>query len=105
MCGWFGSRRPRKGLNITMKRNLCIFLILIALLALSATPSSAQNRYIVRTSGGLGSVLKLCRSANCQVKGTLDCNLGHTFLVTSSQNLITNLLGFVGNLLESLLGI
>jgi subtilisin family serine protease len=105
MRGWFGSRRPRKGLNITMKRNLCIFVILIALFALGATPATAQNRYIVRTSGGLGSVLKLCLSANCQVQGSLDGNIGKTFLVTSSQNLIANLLGFVGNLLESLLGI
>lgn len=88
-----------------MKRNLCIFMILIALFVLSATPSSAQNRYIVRTSGGLGSVLKLCLSANCQVQGALDGNIGKTYLVTSSQNLISNLLGFVGNLLESLLGI
>src|SRR5271163_1448539 len=90
---------------MTMKRNLCIFLILIALFSLGTTAANAQNRYIVRTSGGLGSVLKLCLSANCQVQGALDGNLGHTYLVTSSQNLIENLLGFVGNLLESLLGI
>jgi subtilisin family serine protease len=88
-----------------MKRNLCIFVILIALFAIGATPASAQNRYIVRTSGGLGSVLKLCLSANCQVQGSLDGKIGKTYLVTSSQNLIANLLGFVGNLLESLLGI
>jgi subtilisin family serine protease len=88
-----------------MKRNLCIFVILIALFALASTPASAQNRYIVRTSGGLGSVLKLCLSANCQVQGALDGTIGKTYLVTSSQNLIANLLGFVGNLLESLLGI
>jgi subtilisin family serine protease len=88
-----------------MKRNLCIFVILIALFSLGATPASAQNRYIVRTSGGLGSVLKLCLSANCQVQGSLDGTVGKTYLVTSSQNLIANLLGFVGNLLEQLLGI
>jgi subtilisin family serine protease len=35
----------------------------------------------------------------------LDGNIGKTYLVTSSQNLIANLLGFLGNLLESLLGI
>ncbi|MGB8456959.1 MAG: S8 family serine peptidase, partial [Candidatus Acidiferrum sp.] len=56
-------------------------------------------------SGGLGSVLNLCLSANCQVQGSLDGNVGQTYLVTSSGNLITNLLGFVGNLLKSLLGI
>ena len=88
-----------------MKRFLGTFVILIALFALSAAPAAAQNRYIVRTSGGLGSVLKLCLSANCQVQGSLDGNLGQTYLVTSSGNLIANLLGFVGNLLEQLLGI
>jgi hypothetical protein len=88
-----------------MKRNLCILLILFALFAFAAPSASAQNRYIVRSSGGLGSVLRLCLSANCQVQGSLDGNIGHTFLVTSQGNLISNLLGFVGNLLEELLGI
>ncbi|HZV85928.1 MAG TPA: S8 family serine peptidase [Candidatus Binatus sp.] len=88
-----------------MKRYLSVFVILVALFALSATPAAAQNRYIVRTSGGLGSVLKLCLAANCQVQGSLDGNLGQNFLVTSSGNLITNLLSFAINLLEQLLGI
>jgi subtilisin family serine protease len=88
-----------------MKRYLSIFAVLVALFALSASPAAAQNRYIVRTSGGLGSVLKLCLSANCQVQGSLDGNVGQTYLVTSSGNLIQNLLGFLGNLLEQLLGI
>src|SRR5277367_1968341 len=88
-----------------MKRNLCIFVILIALFSLGTTPASAQNRYIVRTKGGLGSVLRLCLSANCQVQGSLDGNVNQTFLVTSSGNLVQNLLGFVGNLLEQLLDI
>jgi len=88
-----------------MKRYLSTFVILIALFALSATPAAAQNRYIVRTSGGLGSVLKLCLSANCQVQGSLDGNVGQTYLVTSSGNLISNLVGFLGSLLEQLLGI
>ncbi|MGC1484200.1 MAG: S8 family serine peptidase [Candidatus Acidiferrum sp.] len=88
-----------------MKRNLGICLILMMIIAVGTTPAAAQNRYIVRTSGGLGSVLKLCLSANCQVKSTLDGSVGQTYLVTSSGNLISNLLGFVGNLLENLLGI
>jgi len=88
-----------------MKRNLGILLILIAYFAFAAPSASAQNRYIVRTTGGLGSVLKLCLSANCQVQGSLDGNVGQTYLVTSSGNLIQNLLGFVGSLLEQLLGI
>ncbi|HKV25773.1 MAG TPA: S8 family serine peptidase [Candidatus Acidoferrum sp.] len=88
-----------------IKRNLSICLVLTLALAVCASPAPAQNRYIVRTNGGLGSVLKLCLSANCQVQGSLDGNIGQTYLVTSSDNLIQNLLGFVGNLLESLLGI
>ncbi|MGB8476080.1 MAG: S8 family serine peptidase [Candidatus Acidiferrum sp.] len=88
-----------------MKRTLGICLILLMLVALGTTPAAAQNRYIVRTTGGLGSVLKLCLSANCQVQGSLDGNVGQTYLVTSSGNLISNLLGFVGNLLKSMLGI
>jgi len=87
-----------------MKRTLAIGLLLVALLV-AGTPASAQNRYIVRSNGGLGSVLKLCLSANCQVQGSLDGNINKTFLVTSSQNLVQNLLGFVGQLLEQLLGI
>jgi subtilisin family serine protease len=74
-------------------------------MAVVAAPASAQNRYIVRTSGGLGSVLKLCLSEKCQVQGSLDGSIGQTYLVTSSGNLISNLLGLVGNLLETLLGI
>jgi subtilisin family serine protease len=88
-----------------MKRFLGIFVILIALFALSGTSTSAQNRYIVRTTGGLGSVLKLCLSASCQVQRSLDGSVGQTYLVTSSGNLIQNLLGLVGNILEQLLGI
>jgi len=88
-----------------MKRNLGILLILTACFAFAAPSAPAQNRYIVRTTGGLGSVLKLCLSANCQVQGSLDGNLGQTYLVTSTGNLIQNLLGLVGNLLEQLLGI
>ncbi len=88
-----------------MKRNVSICLILMLVMAVVALPASAQNRYIVRTSGGLGSVLKLCLSENCQVQGSLDGSIGQTYLVTSSGNLISNLLSFVGNLLETLLGI
>jgi subtilisin family serine protease len=88
-----------------MKRYLGILLILIACFAFAAPSASAQNRYIVRTTGGLGSVLKLCLSANCQVQGSLDGNVGQTYLVTSTGNLIQNLLGLVGSLLEQLLGI
>ena len=88
-----------------MKRNLCIFAILITLTAASAGPAAAQNRYIVRTNGGLASVLNLCLSAGCQVQGALDGPIGQTYLVTSTGDLLANLLNGAVNLLESLLGI
>ena len=90
-----------------MKRNLCIVLIVVALCAAGARPAAGQtqNRYIVRTTGGLTSVLRLCLSAGCQVQGSLDGPIGQTYLVTSSGNLIANLLNPAGSLLESLLGI
>jgi hypothetical protein len=88
-----------------MKRNLTICLILMMVMAVTVTPAAAQNRYIVRTTGGLSSVLKLCLSENCQVQQPLDGSIGQTYLVTSSGNLISNLLGLVGELLEKLLGI
>ena len=83
-----------------MKRSIHILAILVALTALGAKPAEAQNRYIVETSGGLGSVLNLCSLLGCQVEGSLDGPIGQTFLVTS-----TNLISGVLNFLESLLGI
>jgi subtilisin family serine protease len=88
-----------------MKRSLLIFAVLIAIATAGVQPAAAQNRYIVRTTGGLTSVLKLCLSAGCQVQGSLDGHVGQTFLVTSSGDLISNLLNGVVNLLEALLGI
>jgi subtilisin family serine protease len=88
-----------------MKRSLLIFAVLIIIATAGVQPASAQNRYIVRTNGGLTSVLNLCFAANCQVQGALDGSVGQTFLVTSSGNLISNLLNGTLNLLESLLGI
>jgi subtilisin family serine protease len=88
-----------------MKRNLLIFSVLIAITTAGAQPAAGQSRYIVRTTGGLGSVLNLCLAAGCQVQGSLDGSVGQTFLVTSPGNLITNLLNGTLNLLETLLGI
>jgi len=88
-----------------MKRNLLILLVLVILASAIPQPAAAQNRYIVRTTGGLNSVLHLCLAANCQVQGSLDGPVGQTFLVTSTGNLISNLLNGTINLLESLLGI
>ena len=89
-----------------MKRRIFPALIVLALLTLgSANPAAAQNRYIVRTTGGLTSVLNLCSLLGCQVQGSLDGGLNQTFLVKSSGNLIINLVNFSVNLVESLLGI
>lgn len=88
-----------------MKRSVQIFFFLIAFLSVGPRSAEAQNRYIVRTTGGLTSVLNLCLSAGCQVQGPLDGPVGQTFLVTTSGNLISNLLNGTINLLEALLGI
>src|SRR5258708_12267794 len=88
-----------------MKRTLQALVILTLMATAGVRPAAAQNRYIVRTNGGLNSVLKLCLSANCQVQGSLDGQVGQTFLVTSTGNLLTNLLSGTLNVLESLLGI
>jgi subtilisin family serine protease len=88
-----------------MKRTLQALVILTLMATCGVRPAAAQNRYIVRTNGGLSSVLKLCLSANCQVQGSLDGQVGQTFLVTSTGNLLTNLLNGTLTLLESLLGI
>ena len=88
-----------------MKRTLQALVILTLMATAGVRPAAAQNRYIVRTNGGLNSVLRLCLSANCQVQGSLDGQVGQTFLVTSTGNLLTNLLNGTLNLLESLLGI
>ena len=86
-----------------MNRNLLVLAILITIA--STQPAAAQNRYIVRTTGGLNSLLNLCLSTGCQVQGSLDGSVGQTYLVTSTGNLITNLLNGTLNLLEVLLGI
>src|ERR1700756_2340444 len=88
-----------------MKRTLRALVILTLMATAGVRPAAAQNRYIVRTNGGLNSVLRLCLSANCQVQGSLDGQVGQTFLVTSTGNLLTNLLNGTLNLLERLLGI
>src|SRR5258708_4854085 len=88
-----------------MKRTLQALIILALMATAGVAPAAAQNRYIVRTNGGLSSVLRLCLSANCQVQGSLDGQVGQTFLVTSTGDLLSNLLNGTLNLLESLLGI
>ncbi|HET9399784.1 MAG TPA: S8 family serine peptidase [Candidatus Acidoferrales bacterium] len=82
-------------------RILILIAALICIGFLTPTPAaSATNRYIVVSNGGLTSVLNLCNLLGCQVQGSLDGNIGQTFLVTSN-----NLLSPVISLVESLLGI
>ncbi len=82
-------------------------LVAFASLLLGAKPAAAQQQsYIVETTQGLNSVLNFCLSADCQVQGALDGNVGKTFLVMSSNpNFLSSLLGGVLSLLERLLGI
>jgi subtilisin family serine protease len=87
-----------------MKRITLIFAMIV-LMSGAAKPAAAQSRYIVRTTGGLSSVLNLCNLLKCQVQGGLDGPVGQTFLVTSSNNLLANLVNGTLTLLESLLGI
>jgi subtilisin family serine protease len=83
-----------------MKRRITVLLAMIVLMLAWSRPAAAQQRYIVVSTGGLSSVLNLCSLLGCQVQGSLDGNVGQTFLVTS-----TNLLNTTLTLVESLLGI
>lgn len=76
------------------------FVLVLLFLLLGVRPAPAQQRYIVRGSG-LSSVLNLCFLEGCQVQGPLDGNIGQTYLVTSTTNLLASGLGG----LEALLGI
>lgn len=82
-----------------------MFFALIVLMLASSGPAAAQNRYIVQTTGGLSSVLNLCNLLGCQVQGSLDGQVNQTFLVTSTNDLLVNLVNGTVNLVESLLGI
>ena len=88
-----------------MKRGTTTILAMIVLMLASSKPAAAQNRFIVQTTGGLSSVLNLCNLLGCQVQGSLDGQIGKTYLVTSSGNIIANLVNGAVNLVESLLGI
>jgi subtilisin family serine protease len=88
-----------------MKRKLLSAVVIAVLTFAASNPALAQQRYIVRTTGGLNSVLNLCLSANCQVQSSLDGPVGQTYLVTSTGNILQALLGGVVNLLQALLGI
>ena len=88
-----------------MKRKFLSAVIIAVLTLVASKPSVAQQRYVVRTTGGLNSVLNLCLSAQCQVQGSLDGPIGQTYLVTTTSNILQGLVGGVVNFLEALLGI
>jgi subtilisin family serine protease len=87
-----------------MKR-ITLTVAMIVLTLGAPNTEAAQNRYIVRTTGGLSSVLNLCNLLKCQVQGGLDGQIGQTFLVTSSNNLLGNLVNGTLTFVQSLLGI
>jgi len=66
----------------SIKRRLLSGLLLSTLWAASA---HAQNRYIVRSNGGLAAVRLVCTQLGCSVAGGLDGSLGQVFLVTTSS--------------------
>ena len=85
-----------------MKKLSLKLAVVVALAVMTCTTASATDqRFIVRTTGGLLSVLRLCSSAGCTVQGSLDGSVGQTYLVTSPQNLVANLLNTVGSLLDA----
>src|SRR5579859_3743702 len=89
-----------------MRKLILKFAFIFTLAFVTCTGAqAAQQRYIVRTTGGLLSVLRLCSLTGCQVQGSLDGNVGQTYLVTSTTNLLVNLVNGVSNFLLSLLGI
>src|SRR5712671_7106891 len=88
-----------------MTRRLTILVAMITLMLAFSKPAAAQGRYIVRTTGGLSSVLNLCNLLKCQVQGALDGPVGQTFLVTSTNNLLDNLVNGTLTLAQTLLGI
>ncbi len=53
--------------------------------ALWAIPAQADNRYIVRTNGGLPIVRSVCMLLGCNVAGGLDGALGNVFVITTSN--------------------
>src|SRR2546427_698302 len=59
------SRCPLGGMD-SMKRSLLIFAVLIATGTARVQPAAAQNRYDVRSTGGLSSVLDLCSLLGCK---------------------------------------
>jgi len=75
-----------------------IWLLVAALTLLLAKPAAAENRFIVRTSGGLQSIQGICAITGCKVSGGLDGSLGQLFLVTTPDLINPN--AFLATLLS-----
>ena len=88
-----------------MKHRTTIVFAMTVLMLVSSRTAAAENRYIVQSNGGLSSVLNLCNLLGCQVRGALDGQIGKTFLVTSTGDLLAELVNGALNAVESLLGI
>lgn len=89
------------------------FWLLPALLLVIASPAArADNRVIVRTTGGLLSLQALCLlPTTCTVVGPLDGSLGQVFLITTPLdlttilNLLSGVTGFVDAEVDQLLNL
>lgn len=66
-----------------MKRR--IWLIVAALIALSALPAFADNQFIVRTKGGRTAIEQTCARLGCTVIRTLDGSRNRVFLIATSD--------------------
>src|SRR5207302_3641239 len=75
------------------------------LLFLLLPPHPTSTLFPYTTLFRSSSVLNLCNLLSCQVQGSLDGPVGQTFLVTSTNNLLANLVNGTLTLTESLLGI
>lgn len=89
-----------------MKRHISITVLAALILLISAPPVSAQNRVIVRDTGGLLGIQQSCQSVGCTVNQGLDGTQGQLFLVTPNSGggggLIGGLLNVAFNLLDFL---
>jgi subtilisin family serine protease len=68
-------------------RPLLTFFVLGAFWSI---PAHAENRFIVRDSGGLTAIQTVCAALGCNVGGTLDGSLSNVFLLTTPDGVNPN---------------
>src|SRR2546422_4603252 len=72
-----------------MKRVIWILIMLVLLLG--AKPAkAADNRFIVRTTGGLPAIQSICALSGCRVVRGLDGSLNQLFLVATPNSVDPN---------------